>query len=568
VNSKEPAKRKSVGAQGDAGASGKEGIPHPGSTRAEVLRGHEHWLHAVITSAPIVVFVLDRDGRFTLAEGKGLEKLGHKPGELVGRSVFEVYPNLPDIREKFRGALAGEMTSSTDRLGEHVFESHFFPLSDDDGKLSGLIGVATEVRDHTRLEESLGVERTMLRMVLQGLHVALWTTDRDLRLTSIEGDVPIFLNTAGEANLGRNLYELLRTEDPNSPIIAVHVQGLGGKSGRVESAVRDREYRIHVLPLQDDQGQIVGCAGMAIDVTERGNALEEVRRLATDLEQRVLERTAQVVTQKDELERANEQLGRAVAELIEARKRAEEASSAKSIFLTHITHELRTPLLSVIGFVDVLMKNREESLNDQDVLYLGKILANAKHLLSVINQMLDLSKIESGRMDLTISPVLLPQLVRETVEELHSLRRTGVVGLLADVPAQTAPLQADEQKLKQVLINLLGNALKFTERGSVVIRVATDEQHCPIRIEVTDTGIGIPRNKLEDIFEAFERAGVEEAGDYEGTGLGLTISRSLCRMMGYDLTVESDLGKGSTFSILLNSKDAGKEARALTEPEK
>jgi signal transduction histidine kinase len=282
----------------------------------------------------------------------------------------------------------------------------------------------------------------------------------------------------------------------------------------------------------------------------------------TDLERRVLERTAQVVTQKDELERANEQLGRAIAELEEARKRAEEASSAKSNFLTHITHELRTPLNSVIGFANVLSRNKEESLDQQDLLYLEKILANAKHLLSVINQMLDLSRIESGRLELTISPVSLPELVRETIEEMHGLIRSGVVGLLADIPAQTTPLEADEQKLKQVLINLLGNALKFTERGSVVIRVATDDHHRPVRIDVADTGIGIPQNRLNEIFEAFERAGVAEAGGYEGTGLGLTISRSLCRLMGYDLTVESNIGKGSTFSILLDSKRAGEEEQA------
>jgi PAS domain S-box-containing protein len=562
VKRKEPVERKSAesGERGQPQGTGK--TPRVGSSLAETLREQGRLLHMVIAGAPIVLFALDRDGKFTLAEGKGLEKLGQKPGELVGRSVFEVYPHIPDIREKFQRALAGEMTSSVDRFGDLVFESHFSPLRDDKGNLSGVIGLATDITERKQLEESHAVAKAMLRSVSRGLPVVLWTTDRDLRLTSIEGDAPIFLNIAKEKNLGRNLSELLGTEDPNSPIIAVHVRGLGGKLGQVESGFRGRDYRIHVHPLHDGQGQIAGCAGMAIDVTQQGNALEEIRTLVTDLERRVLERTAQVVTQKDELERANEQLGRAIAELEEARKRAEEASSAKSNFLTHITHELRTPLNSVIGFANVLSRNKEESLDQQDLLYLEKILANAKHLLSVINQMLDLSRIESGRLELTISPVSLPELVRETIEEMHGLIRSGVVGLLADIPAQTTPLEADEQKLKQVLINLLGNALKFTERGSVVIRVATDDHHRPVRIDVADTGIGIPQNRLNEIFEAFERAGVAEAGGYEGTGLGLTISRSLCRLMGYDLTVESNIGKGSTFSILLDSKRAGEEEQA------
>jgi signal transduction histidine kinase/PAS domain-containing protein len=491
---------------------------------------------------------------FTLAEGKGWEGLGQKPGGLVGRSIFDVYPNPSETRKKFSGALAGEISSSVDRLGDRVFESHFSPLYDDDGSVAGVIGVANDITSQEQLEELHRIAKAMLSSVSQGLPVVLWTTDKNLRLTSIEGDAPVFLNIAKEANLGRTLYDLLGAEESSSPIIALHVRGLGGKSGHVESGYQDREYRVHVRPLHDDHEKIIGCVGMAMDVTQQGNALEEIRTLVTDLEKRVLERTAQVVTQKDELEHANEQLGRAIADLEEARRRTEEASNAKSKFLTHITHELRTPLNSVIGFANVLLKNKEGHLKQQDLLYLEKILANAKHLLSVINQMLDLSRIESGRLELTISSVSLQELVRDTMEEMRSLLRSGVVGLLADIPAQTARLQGDEQKLKQVLINLLGNALKFTERGSVVIRVTNDDQHRPMRIDVADTGIGIPQNKLKDIFEAFERAGGPEAADFEGTGLGLTISRSLCRVMGYDLTVASEVGKGSTFSIFLDAK--------------
>ena len=520
----------------------------------DTFQEQERHLRSVITGAPIILFALDRDGTFTLAEGKGWERLGWKPAELVGRSVFDVYPNPSAIRKKFGDALAGGMSSFVDRLGDRIFETYFSPFRDEGGNLTGVIGVATDVTEQEELEELQRVAKAMLASVSQGLPVVLWTTDRDLRVTSIEGNAPIFLNIAKEANLGRTLYDLLGTGDSSSPIIALHVRGLGGKSGHVESGYRDREYRVHVRPLRDDRDEVVGCVGMAMDVTQQGNALEEIRTLVTDLEQRVLERTAQVVTQKDELERANEQLGRAIAELEEARRRTEEASTAKSKFLTHITHELRTPLNSVIGFANVLLKNKEGHLSKQDLLYLEKILANAKHLLSVINQMLDLSRIEAGRLELTISSFSLQNLVHDTMEEMRSLLRSGVVGLLADVPAETVQFRGDEQKLKQVLINLLGNALKFTERGSVVIRVTNNDQHRPVRIDVVDTGIGIPENKLKDIFEAFEQAGGPEAADFAGTGLGLTISRSLCRVMGYDITVTSEVGKGSTFSVILEEK--------------
>jgi signal transduction histidine kinase len=197
------------------------------------------------------------------------------------------------------------------------------------------------------------------------------------------------------------------------------------------------------------------------------------------------------------------------------------------------------------------LKNREKSLNPQDLSYLEKILANAKHVLSVISQMLDLSKIESGRLELNFSAFSLEELISETMAEMQGLVHSNAVAVLTDIPRGMHLLEADEPKLKQVLINLLGNALKYTERGSVTVGVALDSDQRPTRIDVVDTGIGIPPSKLKAVFEPFEQAHVDELREQEGTGLGLTVSRSLCQLMGYNLVVRSELGKGSTFSIHL-----------------
>ncbi len=244
--------------------------------------------------------------------------------------------------------------------------------------------------------------------------------------------------------------------------------------------------------------------------------------------------------------------GKSERELRAAMTAAEAASTAKSEFLANMSHELRTPLNSVIGFAAFLLKNKAGTLQGSDLTYLERIQANGKHLLGLIDQVLDLSKVEAGEMKLQISPVDLGRLVRETADLLKGSIGDRPIVLQAEVPDGLSTLDADADKLKQVIINLLGNALKFTERGSVTVRVASDGHNGrPARIDVIDTGIGIPRDRREAIFEAFQQAENSAARKYGGTGLGLTISRSLCRLMGYRIRVESEVGQGSTFSILL-----------------
>jgi PAS domain S-box-containing protein len=241
-------------------------------------------------------------------------------------------------------------------------------------------------------------------------------------------------------------------------------------------------------------------------------------------------------------------------ELRAAMTAAEAASTAKSEFLANMSHELRTPLNSVIGFAGILLKNKAGSLQTSDITYLERIQANGRHLLGLIDQVLDLSKMEAGEMKLQIVPTDLGRLIRETVDQLKGVVGERPIALKAEIADGIPTLDADPDKLKQVIINLLGNALKFTERGSVTVRVAEDAQtRRPARIEVIDTGIGIPEDRREAIFEAFQQVESSASRKYGGTGLGLTISRSLCRLMGYRIQVESDLGRGSTFSIHLSS---------------
>jgi signal transduction histidine kinase len=225
------------------------------------------------------------------------------------------------------------------------------------------------------------------------------------------------------------------------------------------------------------------------------------------------------------------------------------ASPLKNQLFAQVSHELRTPLNSILAFANLLLKNRELHFDEQDLFYLHRITGNAAHLLGVVGDMMDLTVIETGKVKIAISEVDLAELIRETISEIGSGSKPVSLELRTEIPANARPIETDRQKLKQVLINLLANALKFTQQGSVTVSVDVDEFLRPVRIDVRDTGMGIPTKNLEAIFDAFERGEQAAGQDIEGTGLGLTISRALCKLLGYTLRVASELGKGSTFTI-------------------
>ena len=239
------------------------------------------------------------------------------------------------------------------------------------------------------------------------------------------------------------------------------------------------------------------------------------------------------------------------AQLLHARDAAEAASRAKSDFLSRMSHELRTPLNSVIGFANVMRKNKGGRLSNVELEYLDRITSNGRHLLSLVNDVLDIAKVEAGRLTVSKSMVNVDELLHDVVGQLQGQSRPAEVDFRAETPAEMVPLETDGALLRQVLINLTGNALRFTHTGSVVLSAEEGPDGRPARIHVRDTGIGIPPDRMGAIFEPFEQADESTHLMYGGTGLGLAISKSICDQLGYQLTVESQPGQGSCFTIII-----------------
>jgi signal transduction histidine kinase len=276
------------------------------------------------------------------------------------------------------------------------------------------------------------------------------------------------------------------------------------------------------------------------EMREANRALAESER---SLERKVEERTAELARQNRALEASQRQLSR-------ARDEALAANRHKSAFLANMSHELRTPLNAVIGFSEVLLEKVFGELNEKQDEYLNDIHSSGKHLLSLINDILDLSKIESGRLELSPSTFELPVTIDNALVLMRDRARRAGVGLSQEVDSGIGTMTADERKLKQILINLLTNAVKFTkDGGSVTLRAQRLDGE--VEIAVTDTGIGIAPEDRDLIFEEFRQAGDEWARNKEGTGLGLALTKRLVELHGGRIRVESELGRGSTFTFSL-----------------
>jgi signal transduction histidine kinase len=236
-------------------------------------------------------------------------------------------------------------------------------------------------------------------------------------------------------------------------------------------------------------------------------------------------------------------------EIQDKSKQLVEASQHKSQFLANMSHELRTPLNAIIGVSEMLREDAEAL--KQDVEPLDRVLGAGRHLLALINDILDLSKIEAGRMELALSSFALAPLIADVIKTIEPLATKNSNKVAVQCGSGIGTIQADQMRLRQTLLNLMSNANKFTDRGTISIEAHQGQENGRdwITLSVADTGIGMTPEQMGKLFQEFSQASSTTASKYGGTGLGLVISKRFCQLMGGDITVESELGRGSTFTI-------------------
>ena len=264
-----------------------------------------------------------------------------------------------------------------------------------------------------------------------------------------------------------------------------------------------------------------------------------------------VQKNLQLTESQGELKQLNEQLDQKVVELERQNRRVQDVNRLKSEFLANMSHELRTPLNAIIGFAQLMHDGKVGAVSVQHQGYLGDVLGSARHLLQLINDILDLSKVEAGKMEFSPEPVNLKRIISEVCQVLHALSASKRLTVEIEVSAVVEQLIIDPAKLKQVLYNYLSNAIKFTpEEGRIMVRAIREDSE-NFRLEVEDTGIGIPAEEISKLFVEFQQLESGTTKKHQGTGLGLALTRKIVEAQGGRVGVQSTQGRGSVFYAVL-----------------
>ena len=487
----------------------------------EIVQKQER-LQSILDNTTSLIYVKDLEGKYLLTNKQFKEAL-NVDDDIIGKTDFD-----------FADARQAQLFKDTDdqviQTGkpvelEEIIEmpggkQHMlitkFPLLDAQHKVYGISGIVTNITERKKMEQEMANGKKLLKTIIDILPLNVYMKDLQSRKTLINKSELNYSKAIHEDEvLGKNDFDLYPSKNANISIqedmevFTGRKAILNKETISVDKEGKETWFLTSKIPFTNDEDKVMGLIGISYDITDRINQRQE---------------------------------------LIQAKKTADDARKMQEQFLANMSHEIRTPMNGIQGMTDLLL---DTNLNDEQKDFANTIKRSADNLLVIINDILDFSKIKAGKLTIEKIDFKLAEVV-DNIKSVfkHRVNKKGLRLLFhiqEDVPAT---LNGDPYRLNQIFVNLVGNAIKFTESGSITVNISIQKKSSKeivLNFTITDTGIGIQNDKLSDMFESFTQASIETARKYGGTGLGLSITKQLIEMQDGEISVESKIDTGTTF---------------------
>jgi len=505
----------------------------PRRAAESALRESEQRFSEIARRLPAALCVKRLDGRYLFLNQRYAEWFGVRTPEAVGRTSADVFRN--ELGDRFMERdeevrRTGNVITAENELtlpdGRKITVSvNKFPIFGNDGAVTGIGAVIMDISARKRMERALVESESRFRDFAEVAADWFWETDMEQRYTYVSQESALaarlspIVGQASETLAGLTRPDVMRRLGVSDAVIDEigQLMASGEEFRNFEFSLPNAErgvvwIRISGKPVHDARGTLIAYRGVGADVTERHRAIEAMRA---------------------------------------ARDAAELANRSKSEFLANVSHELRTPLNAIIGFSQIILDGLFGEIPQAQYRdYIGDIRSSGEHLLQVINDILDIAKIEAGRIELRESEVDLEEILQTSVRLVRERAAEGKLALAVEIPPDMPLVRADAQRMKQILLNLLSNAVKFTRPGGDIHIVVAQETD-GIAISVTDTGIGIKPSDIPKALAPFSQIDSRLNRSYQGTGLGLPLAKAFTEFHGGTLTLESEVGKGTCVTIHL-----------------
>jgi len=503
----------------------------------EALRVSQERLQSILDNTNALIYIKDLEGRYTLVNHAMCRSFSLREDEMVGRSAYDLA-----VREEADSYLNNDRKVLQTKAPATFEEFHYvdgekrtyisfkFPLWNENGTIGAIGGISTDITEQKKNEEQI----QLLSYAIEQSPVGIVMTDLNGSIEYVNDWFAAIVESSAADCIGHYILDYAKDLFTAGELEKIERTILRGEQWRGEYQNRRSNGElfwesISISPVMDDDHNVTHFLEIIEDITARKEAELQLIRLNTELEDRVRQRT-------EELHTANLSL--------------EKASKLKDEFLASMSHELRTPLTGVLGLSEALQKGVYGPLNDKQLNILYTVEEGGRHLLNLINDILDLSKIEAGKTELQYSLAEASEVCQASLRMVKQIAvsRNQTVTFTQNQPDLV--IYVDPRRFKQILVNLLGNAVKFTpEHGTLGLEVTADEENDMVHFTVWDNGIGIEEKNIGKLFQPFIQLDSSLSRSYTGTGLGLSLVKRLTELHGGHVTVTSETGKGSRFTV-------------------